>query len=126
MQSLYEELGWELLSDRRICRRVLQIHKLVDGKVPEYLQHCLPPNRNVIINLPLIFQKFRSRTDRYSGSLFPHDMSLWNNFIADFQNLPNFLCLKAYMVPLFRPTPKPIYGKRRHIFLDTQSLQNGY
>ena len=54
--KLYEELGWESLSDRRTCRRVLQIHKIVDAKTPEYLQHCLPPNRNVIINLPLIFQ----------------------------------------------------------------------
>ena len=50
--KLYEQLGWESLSDRRICRRVLQIHKIVDEKTPKYLQDCLPPNRNVIINLP--------------------------------------------------------------------------
>ena len=30
--KLYEELEWESLSDRRICRRVLQIHKIVDKK----------------------------------------------------------------------------------------------
>ncbi len=60
--KLYEQLGWESLSDRRICRRVLQIHKIVNEKTPKYLQDCLPPNRNVIINLPLIFREFRSRT----------------------------------------------------------------
>ena len=69
--KLYEELGWESLSHRRICRRVLQIHKIVDEKTPNYLHLCLPPNRNVIINLPHIFQEFKSRTDRYSGSFFP-------------------------------------------------------
>ena len=26
--KLYEELGWETLSDRRMCRRILQIHKI--------------------------------------------------------------------------------------------------
>ena len=142
--KLYEQLGWESLSDRRICRRVLQIHKIVDEKTPKYLQDCLPPNRNVIINLPLIFQEFRSRTDRYSGSFFPNAVSLWNNFITNFQNLPTFLSLKAHLVSLFRPPPKPIYGihdpvtlrnlfqlrlglsklrhhKKRHNFLDTPS-----
>ena len=30
--KLYEELGWETLSDRRMCRRILQIHKIFDNK----------------------------------------------------------------------------------------------
>ena len=144
--KLYEELGWESLSDRRTCRRVLQIHKIVDEKTPKYLHHCLPPNRNVIINLPLIFHEFKCRTDRYSGSFFPNAVSLWNNFITNFQNLPTLLSLKAHLVSLFRPPAKPIYGihdpvslrtlfqlrvglsklrhhKKRHNFLDTPSDQ---
>ena len=28
--KIYEELGWESLSDRRISRRVLQIYKIID------------------------------------------------------------------------------------------------
>ena len=28
--KLYEEFGWESLSDRRLCRRVLQLFKMVD------------------------------------------------------------------------------------------------
>ena len=30
--KLYEELGWESLSDRRWCRRILQIHKIIKNK----------------------------------------------------------------------------------------------
>ena len=30
--KLYEELGWESLSDRQRCRRILQIHKIVNNK----------------------------------------------------------------------------------------------
>ena len=69
--KLYEELGWESLSDRRISRRVLQIHKIIDGKTPKYLHDCLPPNRNVVLNLPHVFQEFRTRTDRFAGSFSP-------------------------------------------------------
>ena len=32
--KLYEELGWETLSDRRSKNRILQIHKIIDGKDP--------------------------------------------------------------------------------------------
>ena len=74
--KLYEELSWESLLDRRICRRVLQTHKIVEEKTRKYLHDCLPPNRNVIINLPLIFQEFKIRTDRYSSSFFPNAVSL--------------------------------------------------
>ena len=54
--KLYEDLGWESLSDRRSSRRVLQIHKIIDEKTPQYLRDCLPPNRNVVLNLPNDFQ----------------------------------------------------------------------
>ena len=39
--KLYEELGWETLNDRRTSRRVLQVHKIVDGKTPLYLKETL-------------------------------------------------------------------------------------
>ena len=31
--KLYEELGWETLSDRRMSRRILQTHKIIDKKL---------------------------------------------------------------------------------------------
>ena len=68
--KICEELGWESLSDRRISRRVLQIHKIIDEKTPKYLRDCLPPNRNIVLNLPYVFQEFKTRTDRYASS-FP-------------------------------------------------------
>ena len=36
--KLYEELGWESLSERRWCRRILQLHKIVINKTPSYLK----------------------------------------------------------------------------------------
>ena len=34
--KLYAALGWESLSDRRWCRRIIQIHKIVSNKLPSY------------------------------------------------------------------------------------------
>ena len=39
--KLYEELGWETLSDRRWCRRILQIHKIKDNMTPSYFNRSL-------------------------------------------------------------------------------------
>ena len=40
--KLNEELGWETLSDRRMGRRILQIHKIMNNKTPSYLKDKLP------------------------------------------------------------------------------------
>ena len=39
--KLYEELGWESLSDRRWCRRILQIDKINNNMTPLYLKNKL-------------------------------------------------------------------------------------
>ena len=86
--KIYEELGWESLSDRRISRRVLQMHKIIDEKTPKYLRDCLLPNRNVVL-LPYGFQEFKTRTDRYAGSFFPNAISLSYHFFKTSQRFYN-------------------------------------
>ena len=41
--KLYEELGWETLFHRRMCRRILEIHK-IHNRTTSYLINKLPPN----------------------------------------------------------------------------------
>ena len=36
--KLYDELGWESLSHRRWCRRILNIHKILCNQTPPYLK----------------------------------------------------------------------------------------
>ena len=108
--KLYEELGWESLSDRRTCKRVLQIHKIFNGKTPDYLHRLLPPSRNVLIDLPNIFQEIRCRTDRYKNSFFPNAVTHWNNIITSFQNLPSLEILKKHIISLIRPPPKDTFS----------------
>ena len=107
--KIYEQLGWESLSDRRMSKRVLQLHKIIDGKTPAYLHDKLPPNRNVVISLPNVFHEIRCRTDRYQNSFFPNAVSQWNTFISDFSDFPSFSDLKKHVISLIRPQPKDVF-----------------
>ena len=108
--KLYEELGWESLSDRRTCRRILQIHKIENNKTPKYLKeklplHLLKPNVNVFT-----FYKAHTRTNRYMKSFFPDSISLWNIFINHFNTMPSFDKFKTYITSFFRPKTKSTFG----------------
>ena len=39
---LYDELGWESLSDRRWCRRLTTLFKILNGNTPAYLAEHIP------------------------------------------------------------------------------------
>ena len=108
--KLYEELGWETLSDRRMLRRVLQLHKIIDKKAPLYLQQKLPPNRRNLIDLPFIFREYICRTARYSHSFFPDAIKTWNNIVSQFENMPTLASLKTYVTSIIRPLPKSCYS----------------
>ena len=41
-EKLYDELGWEYLSDRRWCRRLTMFYKICNGYAPSYLQEHIP------------------------------------------------------------------------------------
>ena len=106
--KLIEELGWESLSDRRVCRRVLQIHKIINNKPPSYLKDKLPPNhRPFLFN---VFREIKFRTDRYKNCFFPQAISSWNIFISHFEDFPSFDRLKDHVLSLFRPKNKSIFG----------------
>ena len=85
--KLYEELGWETLSDPRWCRRILQIHKIEKYKTPSYLRDKLPPHRRPLcrLNNSNTFQEIRCKTAS----------SPWNNMISNFQDIPTFISLKS-------------------------------
>ena len=42
--KIYDELGWETLSDRRKCRRSLQVHEIINNSTLSYLKDKLSPN----------------------------------------------------------------------------------
>ena len=81
--KLYEDLGWETLSDRRWCTRILQIYNIEKYKTPSYLRDKLPPHRRHLyrLNNTNTFQGARYNTARYKNNFFPDATSSWNNMI---------------------------------------------
>ena len=118
--KFYEELGWETLSDRRWCRRILQIHKIKNNTAPSYLRDNLPPLRGTLYrnNNPNTFREIRYKTSRYKNSVFPDAISSWNNIITDSQSMPSF---NRKYTSLIRPKKRTTFGEHaplgiRYIF----------
>ena len=110
--KLYEELGWESLSDRRTSRRILQIHKISNNKTPSYLKEKLPPNYRTLFNgnIRNTFREIICKSNRYKNSFFPDAIVSWNIFIKHFDEIPSLEILKKYLNTFFRPKSKNIFG----------------
>ena len=131
-----------------MSRRILQVHKIVDGKTPLYLREKLPqmenksspilPHVNILNQFPANYG-----TDRYLHSFFPDATKNWNYIITDFKEIPTFEALKKHLISLYRPAIRPTFNihnsqlryifqlrvglsslrshKKRHNFADTPS-----
>ena len=110
--KLYEELGWETLTGRRWCRRILQICKIKNNMTPSYIREKLHPNRRPLytFNNSNTFRGIRCKTSRYKNSFFPDAISSWNNIITNFQNVPPLTSLKTHILSLIHPKIKSIFG----------------
>ena len=145
--KLYEEIGRETLTDRRMYRRILQLYKMISGMTPAYLSDKLPPRRRPFLfsaNTTLLFREIRCRSSRYMNSFFPDAISTWNRIIDHFVEMPSIGKFKEHVISLIRPSKKSTFNiydpiglryifqlrlnlsplrshKWRHNFLDTSS-----
>ena len=110
--KLYEELGWESLSDRRWCRRILQIHKIVNDETPLFLKDKLPRRRRPLyrVNNNNTFYERKPNSERYKNSFFHDGIKGWNSIIPFFHNMPSFNILKNHILSLIRPEKKSIFN----------------
>ena len=70
--KIYDELGWETLSDRHKGRRVLLFNKIINNNTPSYLNEKLPPFCREMFsgNILTTFHAIRCKTYRYMNSFF--------------------------------------------------------
>ena len=110
--KIHEKLGklgnWETLSDRRLSKRILQIHKIIDGKSPSYLKNKLPPNR--LPFLSNVFRDTKCRTDRYKSSFVPDAIASWSECITRYEHLHTRDGLEKHLHSFFRPKAKSIFS----------------
>ena len=142
--KLYEELGWESLSDRRWSRRLLQFYKIHKHLTPDYMHSNLP-----VLNTPqyglrhtLVYKNIHCNSARYQNSFYPNSIKLWNGLNNEIQAYESLLSFKKHITSIIKPPVKSIYKifnpfgissiiqlrvglsplkshKKRHNFLDT-------
>ena len=110
--KLYEELGWESLSDRRWARRLTCFYKIVHEISPAYLYEHVPALRLPIYGQLVSrgFHEIRCRTGKYMTSFFPHTVKTWNLIGEDFRSLDSLSKFKSSLLSLIRPPKKETYG----------------
>ena len=111
--KIYDELGWETLSDRRNCRRVLQIHKIINNNTISYLKDKLPANCKEMFSgiIRTTFHAIICKSNRYKNSFFPDAVASWNLFmeIFNYKVAPSIGVLKNDITSLIRPEAKGVF-----------------
>ena len=71
--KIYEELGWESLTDRRYCRRLSRFYKIQNNLTPACMKDPLPPSKNNRYGTRSehVLQEFKCNTVSYKGSFYP-------------------------------------------------------
>ena len=144
--KLYEELGWESLSDRRWFRRLCQFYKIHNDLTPSYLKEPIPQPRRLLYGQRRenVLHEIPCRTLKFYNSFYPDSVRSWNNIGFELRNCETLSKFKLKLLSLIRPPKKTIFGihdpfgikilfqlrlglsslkshKKRHKFLDTPS-----
>ena len=100
--KLYEELGWESLSERRWLRRMTLFSKIVNNQTPVYL-------KTILIQLS---SYFNPRTLNFKASFFPACIKDWNNddIITPITRTYDVSKFKKHLLGTIKPKRKEIFG----------------
>ena len=112
--KLYDELGWETLSDRRWSRRLCLFYKISHGLAPKYLADHIPEvnNHNHFLRRMNTNLSPIVRTQRYENSFFPFCITQWNRLEENVRTLPSINQFKKHIYTFIRPPGNPLFGIR--------------
>jgi hypothetical protein len=120
IKKLYDETGWEKLTDRRTNHKLVLFHKMVNREVPAYLSNLLP---DTLSNLHHHFTRrsqnisaIRTRTCLYAGYYLPSSTKLWNELPLEFRNITS--------PDIFKNRLKVINKKRPSYYYIGSSMQD--
>ena len=111
-EKLYEELGWESLSQRRWSRPLVLFYKIVNNITPDYTRYPIPqlPQAMYSFRNADVIGQISSRTTRFKASFYPDCLSEWNTLDQEVRLSPSLSIFKTKLSKLIRPTPKLVYG----------------
>ena len=95
-RKLYGELGWELLSERRISRRLALYYKINNNLAPSYLQTYI--------------KVYSPRTNRFKNSFFPFCAARWEPLPDNIKSAHNLAHFKKLYSFENMPIKKSFFG----------------
>ena len=105
LNKIYEELGWESLTDRRWSRRLIHFYKIQNNYTPPYLESPIPPPRHICN----VLREITCKTNRYKKSFYPHCIKSWNEIGPEFREAVSLSVFKTNILKLIRPPGKEIF-----------------
>ena len=116
-RTMYDDLGWVTMKERRMYHCLCTFHKIVNNRAPAYLTEQLPVNvgQRTGVNLRnssrLSLQP--ARTSLFERSFFPTTTRLWNNLDESVRATSKISIFKKHIQPRKQYNALFSYGFRR-------------
>ena len=108
---LYQELGLESLSDRRLYRRLVYFFNIVHLTSPKYLSDLLPEKRRLLNpQRSELFIEFFSHSAFFDSSFFPFCVKTWNKLSSELRNSSSVSIFKKALLNYYRPKECSIFN----------------
>ena len=88
MTSIFEQLGWESLHNRRKGSKLILLFKGLKGRASIPCDNLQPQNRRSRNQHPIAFHVPYARTDIYKYNFFPDTIRDWNVLPASIMSSP--------------------------------------
>ena len=112
-EKIYEDLGWESLSDRRIQRKLTLIFEIQQDNFPRYLMSTLESqqyNEGSRFFNKMLLRTVPCRLNKYKASFFPSTIIDWNMLDDDTKNSVSKSAFKKKILNKIRPKKKSYFG----------------
>ena len=111
--KIYDQLGWESLTDRRYCRRLLHFYKIQNAPTPSSMKDLLPPLKNhpYSTRSEFVLHELKCHSDSFINSFYPDSVRCWNGIGHVFRDSPDLQSFKKCLLDGYRPpVPRSIFG----------------
>ena len=88
-QKLNRDLGWETIQCRADILGLNIFHKIHVKETRPLIRNCMPKlDRDKELNLrsKITYQPFKTKSENFCKSFFPHVSKIWNNLANDITN----------------------------------------
>ena len=113
IEKLYDDLGWETLSNRRTCRKLMLLFDIQKEKFPRYLcsiTNAQQYDENSRFHNKMLLKNIICRTNKYKLSFFPSTIDDWNKLDDVTKKSVSVNSFKKKIFNKIRPKKKSYYG----------------